>query len=215
MVAEPTLFVCMHRFRWQLIIDFFLQTAFDTKGDAGANDFFESFDDTAAKQSGNDANNAFDAAFDTGAWGENGATEPAAADQAQEADTTPAVSQDTFEEPGLAGDDKNSSTDAQRKDRSRRRRAGGSSRSSRPQTGVESGVEAMNISDDGADKKERRARPSRAEDDKEHRRRRSTSRSRRKNRPPRDGGGVSGKKDESSSKPRSIRASTAKPKPEP
>ena len=130
---------------------FIFDVAFDNQGDTAGNDFFGSFDD--AKKSAGDGNTAFDAAFDTGAWGDAAAPGPAPAaseDQAEEVDKSgPATSQDAAE----AGEDKGGdSPDSQRKERSRRRRAGGgSSRSSRP-SNVESGMEGMNISGEG-DKK--------------------------------------------------------------
>eukprot|EP00339_Tiarina_fusa_P029745 CAMPEP_0117069128 /NCGR_PEP_ID=MMETSP0472-20121206/48455_1 /TAXON_ID=693140 ORGANISM="Tiarina fusus, Strain LIS" /NCGR_SAMPLE_ID=MMETSP0472 /ASSEMBLY_ACC=CAM_ASM_000603 /LENGTH=681 /DNA_ID=CAMNT_0004791481 /DNA_START=173 /DNA_END=2214 /DNA_ORIENTATION=- len=180
--------------------DFGEMKGFDTKGDDTA--FFGSFDDAAAKKP--ESSKAFDAAFDAGAWGENNpsSAEPAASqDQGQEAETVPApapppadaaASAAAQEEAEPSGDDKKSEspTDSQRKERSRRRRGGdGRTRSSKPTTGVEAGVEAMNVAEGGSapaegEKKDRRSgRSTRAEEEKE--RKRSGSRPRRKARPPR------------------------------
>lgn len=170
---------------------------FDTKGDDAA--FFGSFDDAAAKKP--DSSKVFDAAFDTGAWGENNpSAEPeataASQDQGQEVELLPPASQDETDQQVGADRKAENPSDSKRGDRSHRRREGGGRpRSSRNKgtTGVEAGVESMNIGDgsnaaaDG-EKRDRPSRSRRAEDEKE--RKRSGSRSRRK-RPPRVESGTS------------------------
>lgn len=170
-------------------------TGFETQGvDAGTNDFFGSFDGAGEQQAS--ANDAFAAAFDTGAWGDGNAAAsdvtPATADfpASDKSDEFVVGSGVNGSEDG--GDDrKKDSPDSQRKDRSRRRRPGTSSRSSRANPSdadAADGVEPNPSADSGdAPKKDRRSRRS-SNDGNDESRRRSGSRSRRKGRGQRESG---------------------------
>jgi hypothetical protein len=141
---------------------FFLSVllGFETKGAENETEFFGSFDKaTAAPAPG--SNDGFGASgFDAGAWGDAGPPPEAGV-----ASTEEVTSAEDPPEGATEGGEKNESSDAQKKDKSRRRRPGGSTRSSRPTTGVEAGVEAMNISEGGEAPKDRRSsRPSKPDD---------------------------------------------------
>ena len=187
------------------IANFFNSTGFETQsGDAGANDFFGSFDGTGEQKS--NANDAFAAAFDSGgAWGD---TNAALSDATPAADFASGEKSEEFAVGGSGdgedgGEDrKKDSPDASRRgERSRRRKTGTSSRNSRASASDPDGVEP-NPSGDGGDppKKDRRSRRS-SNDGQESSRRRSGSRSKRKGRGQRESGrSESGRSDDDAPK---------------
>jgi len=156
-----------------------LLLGFDTKGGENENEFFGSFAKTATS-SATEGNDAFDAsAFDAGAWGDAGPpaveTTTSAGSEDPPADS-PAGSDDPPETGTTETGEKGDTSDTAKKDRSRRRRVGGSTRSNRAPTGIEAGVEAMNVGEGGDSSNPRRSRQSRPDDTE----RRSGSRNRRK-----------------------------------
>ncbi len=129
---------------------------FETKGGANESDFFGTFDKVAAS-SENEGNEGFDSAFDATAWGDGG--KPQDPDEGQL--DAPSSGEDPL-------DSSDANDDALKKDRSRAKRGGASAsrgtRSNRPPTtGVDAGLEAINISDGGDASKDRRPRSSKPE----------------------------------------------------